>query len=201
MIHIFLLIVISYIIGSIPTGYIFGKGLKGIDIREVGSGNVGATNVARSIGKKAGIVVLIIDFLKGFVAVAVIPAGFERFFSGVVLPENIYIFLAGAVIAGHIWTVFLKFKGGKGVATTAGVMTALSPGIFLGALAIWVIVFCICRYVSLASILAATMLPVLSVLTGKPIEFTLFSAVLCLIGVYSHRSNIRRLIQGTEKKL
>ncbi|MFH1799071.1 MAG: glycerol-3-phosphate 1-O-acyltransferase PlsY [Candidatus Omnitrophota bacterium] len=201
MIHSFLLVFTAYILGSIPTAYIFGKVLKGIDIRKVGSGNVGATNAARSIGKKAGIVVLIIDFLKGLAAITVIPMAFQWIFPNVSLPDNISIFLAVAVISGHIWTVFLKFKGGKGVATTAGVMTGLAPGIFLGALAVWVIVFSVRRYVSLASILAAVTLPILSALTGKAIEFTLFCAVLCLIGVYSHRSNIKRLIQGTEKKL
>ncbi len=111
------------------------------------------------------------------------------------------ILVGASAIAGHIWTVFLKFKGGKGVATTAGVMVALAPWILLACLAIWVCIFAITKYVSLASIIASVALPVMAVLTGKSLDFILFCAVLCIVGVFAHRSNIKRLLQGEEKKI
>jgi glycerol-3-phosphate acyltransferase PlsY len=195
-------ILIAYIIGSMPTGYIFGKVLKGIDIREHGSGNVGATNVFRTVGKIPGIIVLVIDYLKGLAAVTVVPMLIIKIFPDAPLPgEKFYIFMGAAAIAGHIWTCFLKFKGGKGVATTAGVMSGLFPWIFLSGLVIWAIVFSISKYVSLASIAAAVSLPVLAVISGKDWTVVVFTGVLCMVGVYSHRSNIRRLIQGTESKI
>jgi glycerol-3-phosphate acyltransferase PlsY len=202
MIYILIAIVAAYLIGAIPTAYIFGKALKGIDIREHGSGNVGATNVARTVGKVPGLIVFVIDFLKGMVAVTVIPAILQSF-----LPDLrgsysfAYILLGAAAIAGHIWTCFLKFRGGKGVATTAGVMAGLSPGIFFGCMGIWIIVFAIWKYVSLASIVTSIALPVFAVLAAKKMDFIIFCAVLCLVGVYVHRSNIKRLIQGTESKI
>ena len=201
MIYILAVIAISYLIGSIPTAYIFGKLFKGIDIREYGSGNVGATNVMRTIGPVPGVIVFVIDFIKGFVAVTLVPFFLRRLFPEV-LDENslVYIFSAAAVIGGHIWTVFLRFKGGKGVATTGGVMVALAPDIMIGGLVVWVIIFVIWRYVSLASIAAAIALPVLSAITEKDIGFTVFCAVLCVVGLYAHRSNIKRLLQGTESK-
>ncbi len=195
-------LVISYIVGSIPTAYIFGKLLKGIDIREHGSGNVGATNVFRVIGKVPGIIVLIIDFLKGFLAVTIIPLVLELSYPGVFRGAIYFITLiGGAVIAGHIWTIFLKFKGGKGVATTAGVMIALAPLVFLSCLIIWAVIFFIWRYVSLASIVASCALPIMALVFGRSLSFIIFCCILCAVGVYGHRSNIKRLIQGTEKKL
>lgn len=192
----------AYLIGSIPTGYIIGRVLKGIDIRKHGSGNVGATNVFRTVGKVPGVIVLILDFLKGFIAVAVLPAAIARVFPDTPMGDStLYISMGSAAIAGHIWTCFLKFKGGKGVATTAGVMAALFPVIFISGLVIWVIVFVVSKYVSLASIAAAIALPALAIITGKDIKIIIFAAVLCMVGIYSHRSNIKRLIQGTENKI
>ena len=194
-------LIIAYFLGSIPTAYIFGKLLKNIDIREYGSGNVGATNVFRTVGKIPGIVVLLLDFLKGFTAVILIPIILER-----VLPtaaEHFFfvIFLGVSVISGHIWTVFLRFKGGKGVATTAGVMLGLSPWLLLAAFVVWVIVFSAWKYVSLASIIAATSLPIFAAIAGENFYFILFCAVLCIVGVFGHRSNIKRLIRGEERKI
>jgi glycerol-3-phosphate acyltransferase PlsY len=202
MIYAVLAVVIAYLIGSIPTAYIFGKVLKGFDIRQHGSGNVGATNVFRTIGKIPGIIVLVIDFLKGAVVVTLLPLALKKLFPGTSIPyEDIYIFLGAAAIAGHIWTVFLRFKGGKGVATTAGVMVGLFPVIFLIGLVVWVVVFAIWKYVSLASIAAAVSLPILAVLTGKDLKIVLFMAILCMVGIYGHRDNIKRLIQGKENKI
>ena len=112
-----------------------------------------------------------------------------------------YIIFGGASIAGHIWTIFLKFKGGKGVSTTAGVMAGMAPGIFLVGMVLWIVVFAVWKYVSLASLVAAISLPILAVLTGKNLTFVIFCAVLCMVGVYSHRANIKRLIQGTETSI
>ncbi|MFC1570330.1 glycerol-3-phosphate 1-O-acyltransferase PlsY [Candidatus Omnitrophota bacterium] len=202
MIYTFIALLTAYLIGSIPTGYIFGKVLKGIDVRKHGSGNVGATNVFRSVGKTAGIVVLVLDFLKGFVAVVFLPRVLFRVFPGMTEGDvSLYIIMGAAAIAGHIWTCFLRFKGGKGVATTFGVMAGLFPIIFVGCLAVWVIFFSIWKYVSLASIAACISLPLLALATGEDIRIVLFTAVLCMVGVYVHRSNIKRLIQGTESKI
>jgi len=202
MIYVALAIILSYLLGSIPTAYIFGKVLKKIDIRKYGSGNVGATNVFRVVGKLPGIIVLILDFLKGMVAVTIIPNILKEF-----MPDlspvygYIYIILGAAVIAGHIWTCFLGFKGGKGVATTGGVMAGVAPVVLLLALLVWIIVFSIWKYVSLASIFAAISLPIFALILGKNLDFLLFCSILCLVGVVSHRGNIKRLIQGNEKRL
>jgi glycerol-3-phosphate acyltransferase PlsY len=197
-----LIIFCSYLIGSFPTAYVFVRLFKRLDIREYGSGNVGATNAARVIGKKLALIVLALDFLKGTAAVTLLPIFFGKLFLKTGGFENIVYILAGAaVISGHIWTIFLKFKGGKGVATTAGVMAGLSPEILLSGLLLWLIIFFIWRYVSLASISAAIALPVLSLVFGKDLDFIIFVSIVCFVGVYSHRSNIRRLIQRNESKL
>ncbi len=202
MIYAFAAIVCAYLLGSIPTAYIFGRLLKGIDIRDHGSGNVGATNVFRTMGKGPGIAVFALDLAKGLIAVTILPMVFQRVFPGSwKFGGNVLLLLGASAIAGHIWTVFLKFKGGKGVATTAGVMAGLAPLIMAAGLVIWVVVFSIWRYVSFASIIAALSLPVMSVLFGRDIVFTLFCAILCIVGIYSHRSNIKRLLTGTEKKI
>ena len=203
MVYIIISLIAAYLLGSMPTAYIFAKVLSGVDIRAHGSGNVGATNVARTIGKVPGIIVLVIDILKGFAAVAILPLIIKKIFpdTGDSFNETVLVLLGMAVIFGHIWTVFLKFKGGKGVATTAGAMIALSPVIFGIAIVVWIIVFSIWKYVSLASIVAAITLPIASVITGKSFMFVVFSAVVCMIGIYTHRTNIKRLIQGSENRI
>jgi glycerol-3-phosphate acyltransferase PlsY len=202
MIYILLAVFAAYLIGAVPTGFIFAKAIKGIDIRQHGSGNVGATNVFRILGKGPGIAVFVVDFSKGLLAVTVIPLVFKQLFPGMsTLNGGLYLILGAAAIAGHIWTVFLNFKGGKGVATTAGVMAGLAPLLMLAGLIIWAVAFSIWRYVSLASILAAISLPTLAAITGKDIYFVFFCSVLCIVGIYSHRSNIKRLLNGTEKKM
>jgi glycerol-3-phosphate acyltransferase PlsY len=191
----------AYLVGSIPTGYIFCRILKKADIRALGSGNVGATNVFRTVGKIPGLMVFVLDFVKGTLAVTLMPAVTQKYFPGALSGyANAYVFLGGAVIAGHIWTCFLRFKGGKGVATTAGVMAGLSPMILLACLAIWIIVFMASKYVSLASISAAVSLPIFSLIFQKDLTFIVFTSVLCLVGVYAHRANIRRLLQGAENR-
>jgi len=202
MLYVIIAVIAAYFVGSIPTGYIVGKILKNIDIRECGSGNVGATNTFRTVGKIPGLIVLIIDFFKGYVAVTLLPLFIQQFFVEKDLSaEYIFILLGAAAIAGHIWTVFLNFKGGKGVATSAGVMAGLAPLVLLSAFICWLIVFIITRYVSLASIIAAMALPLFAVVFHKNISFVIFAAILCVVGVYKHKSNIKRLLNGEEKKL
>ena len=172
-------IIAAYLIGSIPTAYIFGKTLKGMDIRKYGSGNVGATNVFRTVGKVPGIIVLVLDYLKGFIAVTLIPHLVHMYTSDPVADQSIfYIALGAAAIVGHIWTCFLGFRGGKGVATTAGVMTGLYPGIFLTGLLIWILVFSIRKYVSLASLAAAASLPILAVIYKKDLTTIIFMSII-----------------------
>jgi glycerol-3-phosphate acyltransferase PlsY len=188
--------------GSIPTAFIFGKLIKGVDIRQHGSGNVGATNAMRILGRGPGLAVFAIDCFKGFAAVTFLPDYINKIFPGDLYENSVfYLVLAAAVVAGHIWTCFLSFKGGKGVATTAGAMLGLFPAIFFAGLVVWVLFFYLFKYVSLASLAAAVSLPVVSVLTNENLTTTIFMAILCLLGVYSHRENIKRLVQGSERKI
>jgi acyl phosphate:glycerol-3-phosphate acyltransferase len=199
-----MLIVISllaaYLIGSFPTSFLMAKFFKKIDIRQHGSGNVGATNVYRVVGKLPGVVVLLIDILKGVACVTILPLLLRRHVHAVD-PETLKILLGTAAIAGHVWTVFLKFKGGKGVATTAGVVACLAPKVFLLCLVVWVVSFIIFHIVSISSILSAVSLPIASLILGKPTSFLLFAVTLAIVGSYKHKANIRRLIRGEEKRL
>ena len=197
---LFIGFVSAYLIGSIPTAYIFGKVLKGIDIRQYGSGNVGATNVFRVIGKTPGIIALIIDALKGFICVTYV-ASFFLYIVPVVRPELYKILIGLFSIAGHNWTVFLKFKGGKGVATSAGVAIGLIPKIFWLGFLVWLVVFFVTGFVSLSSIIAVISVPILTLAFGQPGEIVVFMCLLCLVIVYKHRSNIKRLHNGEEKRI
>jgi len=187
--------VVSYLLGSIPTGFVWCKA-RGIDIRTVGSGNIGATNVMRALGKPIGITVLLIDAAKGFVPVFAAPAFFPQ--ADRTLLE---IVCCVAVVVGHNWTCWLKFKGGKGIATSAGALLAMLPMPLLWVLAIWGIVFAASRYVSLASIAAAVSLPVATWLITRDRTFIVFTAILGALAVYKHKSNIQRLLAGTENRI
>lgn len=197
---LFLGLASAYIVGSIPTAYIFGRVFKGIDIREYGSGNVGATNVFRVIGKVPGIIVLVIDTIKGLISVTYIASGFLQF-APVTRPELYTILVGLSAILGHNWTVFLKFKGGKGVATSAGVVMGLIPKIFWLGFLVWIITFFITGFVSLGSIIAVVSIPIFTLAFGEPAEIVIFMCLLCLIIVYKHRPNIRRLARGEEKRI
>jgi glycerol-3-phosphate acyltransferase PlsY len=198
-------VVLCYLIGSIPTGFITAKLARRIDIRRFGSGNVGATNTFRVLGKTAGIAVLIVDILKGVVAVVVIG---NHFCYDLPVSAGIYRMILGlAVISGHNWTVFLKFRGGKGVATTAGVLIGLgltrvfAPLLLAIPVVVWVVVFATMRYVSLASIVGAISLPVAACFTStSTVWAVLFCAVIALMVVYRHKSNIRRLLVNQENR-
>jgi acyl phosphate:glycerol-3-phosphate acyltransferase len=186
--------VVSYLLGSIPTGYLVAKA-KGIDIRAVGSGNIGATNVFRILGKAAGITVLLVDALKGFVACKFVAFGHAA-------PSEAHQMVAGLfAILGHNYTCWLRFKGGKGVATTAGVLLALAPVGFAVALATFLIVLALSRYVSLSSIAAAIVLPFGVWLAGGTTNMIALMTFLSAMAIYKHRANIKRLVAGTETRI
>ena len=200
-------LIIAYFIGSIPFAYIYGKLFRKIDIRQHGSGNVGATNVLRVFGKKAGIIVLLLDILKGYLPVmmAMCLVSHLPLFSGG-LDEALPVLVGIFAILGHTFTVFLSFKGGKGVATSAGVFLALSPLTIAGALLIFTIVVLITKYVSLGSMFAAVFLVITHSIifsrceSANPYIFY-FAILLSLFIIYKHKSNISRLIKGTENKI
>lgn len=202
MLSLLISLILAYLIGSIPTSFIFTKILKKVDIRKRGSGNVGATNVFRVAGKIPALIVLLLDVSKGVVAVFLLPESFFNNTIGITIGFEIYQILLGLfVIAGHIWSIFLKFKGGKGVATTAGVLLILAPKILICGLFIWILVFFAFRIVSVASIAASIFLPIFAVVFHRPLYFVLFCVLLCIVGAYKHKPNIKRLIRGEEKKL
>lgn len=197
--------VLSYFLGSIPTGYLVAKA-KGVDIRSVGSGNIGATNVFRILGKGPGIFVLSVDALKGFLACRLV-AGLVWKYLGHAGPEGSqtheYLAIAAGICAilGHNYTCWLNFKGGKGIATSAGVLIALVPKAFVVTLIVWLVVFLFGRYVSLASILAAVILPFATwQLEGSPV-LIFITSLMAALAIYKHRSNIQRLLNGTENRV
>ena len=187
--------VACYFLGSIPTGFLWAKAC-GIDIRTVGSGNIEATNVMRALGKGTGITVLLIDAAKGFLPVFVAPRIFPDL-NRSALEITCCVF----VIAGHNWTCWLKFKGGKGVATSAGALLAFLPWPLLCAVGVWAIVFAIWRYVSLASIAAAITIPVATWFIKKDVTLLIFTTVIGVVAIYKHKSNIQRLLAGTENRM
>ncbi len=194
-------VVLAYLIGSIPVAYIFGRVLKGIDIRQHGSGNMGATNAFRVLGKGPGTAVLILDIIKGIIPVTFLANAF-----GLTDALSLVI-ISVAVVAGHNWTIFLGFKGGKGMATSLGVLIGLAVQfevlriILLLVLLTWGAIFLLSGYVSLASITAAILFPILTVAFFEPLPLILMSIVLCVFIVFRHRSNIKRLMQGQENRV
>ena len=187
-------VLVSYLLGSFPTGYLAGK-MRGVDIRAVGSGNIGATNVFRTLGKTAGITVLAIDALKGFIACRFVPGLLEAAPS-----ENMKIAAGVAAILGHNYTCWLRFKGGKGIATSAGVLLGWLPWGLAIVLGVWLVVFAISRYVSLASIVAALALPAAAWLTDGSLRMIGIATLVGALAIYKHRANIRRLLDGTEHR-
>jgi acyl phosphate:glycerol-3-phosphate acyltransferase len=198
-----LIALLAYLLGSIPTGFLVGKS-RGLDIRAVGSGNIGATNVFRILGVRAGTFVLLIDALKGWVAVGLMAPLLISFFNGTTPSDNMResaeIVAAACAVVGHNYTCWLNFKGGKGIATSAGVLLALVSLPLIIILSVWVIVFALSRYVSLASILAAFTLPFATWITGHSLTLIIVTAALTVMAIYKHKANIRRLIDGTENR-
>lgn len=192
--------VVAYLLGSIPTGYLVGKA-KGVDLRAAGSGNIGTTNALRILGKPAGIFVLVVDGLKGYTACTwACDAALKLF--GIAADAELYRIVAGvSAVVGHNFTCWLRFRGGKGVATSAGVYFALSPLAAGVALGTWVVVFAISRYVSVASIAAAIALPATVWLTPNSPALRLVTTALGLLVIWKHKGNIGRLLNGTESRV
>ncbi len=192
-----LVFIFAYLLGSIPNGYIFGKKFAGKDIRNYGSGNVGATNVARVAGYKVGLLVAILDIAKGYVAVLLAQY--------LLLPEYSMGFVFAVVllaVIGHNWSVFLSFNGGKGVATSVGIILRLFPYSLLVLFIVWIIMIIITKMVSVGSILGAISLPFsVALIYSTDTSYLIFSTIITLLIIFSHRSNIKRLINGNENKM
>jgi glycerol-3-phosphate acyltransferase PlsY len=191
----------GYLLGSIPTGYLVAKA-KGVDIRAVGSGNIGATNVFRTLGKPAGIIVLLIDGLKGFAACAwAVDLIWRRWGGESVDIEYLRITAGLAVVLGHNYTCWLHFKGGKGIATSGGALAALVPWALIIILIIFILVFALSRFVSLGSIAAAAALPIATWLTGSSLTMIVVTTLMSVLAIYKHKANIQRLMNGTENRV
>ena len=194
----------SYLFGSIPFGYLAGK-IGGIDIRKVGSGNIGATNVVRTLGKRYGYPVFLLDFLKGFGAVKISMSIATDARPGWGSPEILGILAAVASVIGHSFPLWLKFRGGKGVATSAGALFGLMPLAALIAVVIWVLVFWFTRYVSVASLVTSVTLPLiilimtrLNQIHGNALFYS--SLGIAAVVIWRHRSNFSRLMRGSEPR-
>jgi glycerol-3-phosphate acyltransferase PlsY len=195
---------LGYFLGSFPAGYFAGR-LAGVDIRSVGSGNIGATNVLRILGKRWGYPVFVIDALKGFAAVRLAFVLVKYFPAAKPYAEYFAILTAIMSVAGHTFPIWLRFKGGKGVATSAGALFGLMPWVVPCVFVVWLIVFEISRYVSLASIIAAISLPSIASLFAhwKFIDtwaLVYFSILIMALVLWRHRSNFSRLLEGTEQR-
>jgi len=189
-----LIIISCYLLGSIPFGYIVGKLFKKVDIREFGSGNIGATNALRILGPSLASFVVIGDIGKGIFSIYL-----AQYFN---IDNLLILTIAGlAVICGHDWSLFLGFKGGKGIATTIGVVFAFNPIIALLAVTVWVIVIITTRYASLSSIFALISIFVFTILFKQPYEYIAFSAIILVLGIFKHKDNIERLKLKKERKI
>lgn len=187
----FIVIATAYLIGSIPTGLLLGKAY-GIDVRKEGSGNIGATNLYRTVGRKVGVITLVGDCLKGL-----LPVVFISYSS---FPADVAAWVGLAAFCGHVFSVFLKFKGGKGVATALGVFLALAPLAVVIAIALFAVLMFIWRYVSLGSISAAAAMPFAVYFMGGSRPVIIVTVVIALIVIIRHHENISRLLAGTENK-
>ena len=197
ILQIFAVVVGAYIIGSIPTGYIVVKLITGQDIRTVGSGSTGATNVKRVLGKKWFFTVMLLDAIKGALPV-VLAYFFGTCFKDIgLLPVLAAVF----VIIGHSKSIFLKFTGGKSVASGVGTLLALNWQVGLIIAVVWAVITWISRYVSLGSIIALALAPVVMWLLNSPLAYIIYSAVAALYVIYLHRENIKRLLAGNENKV
>lgn len=196
--------VFAYLLGSLPNGYWLGKYLQGIDIREHGSGSTGATNVFRTLGKKAGITVLIADLLKGVVAVGAVKV-FFALLEHPLIPEYwepwLVTLAAFAAVIGHSKSIWLNFTGGKSVATSLGVLFVMSPLVALGTIIVFASVFAIWRIVSLSSICGAIAVNLLMLVLNQPLPYIIFAAIAGTYVIWRHQSNIQRLLEGKEPKL
>lgn len=190
---VFAFIVLAYLAGSFPTSYLVGR-MRGIDLRAHGSGNLGATNTFRVLGAWAAIPVLIIDVLKGLG-----PATWFVTWDGTGDTRLAVVYGLAAII-GHVWSVFLRFRGGKGIATGAGVLLALAPVTTMVALLVWIGIVSLTRMVSAASLAAASLVPLLAWMMDQPAHTIVFCLVIAVFVWWTHRDNVRRLLAGTEHR-
>ena len=188
-----LLLAIGYLLGSTPSGYLTGRWLKGIDLRDCGSGSTGATNVLRNVGKGPALAVFLVDVGKGALAVLL-----AKSFG---LNDWMQVLAGLAALAGHIWPVWLGWKGGKAVATGFGMFLGLAWPVGLACFGMFVAVISIFRIVSLSSVVAALSLPLLMILSGQSAAYLSVSLVAMVLVLWRHRSNIQRLIAGTEPRI
>jgi glycerol-3-phosphate acyltransferase PlsY len=205
---VFAVVACAYLLGSLPTAYLVARWRKGVDIRQHGSGNVGATNVARVIGKAAGLAVLAVDIAKGWAAVTWLPQEIATlgWFGADAQEIGIALYRARAVagagvVAGHIWSGFLKGSGGKGVATSAGVLLGVSPVVCGVVVLIWLSVVLVTRIISISSVVATLVAPAIMLLAAEPPLFVAMSAVAAVLVVGRHRDNLRRLFRHEEPRL
>ncbi|MBS4534215.1 glycerol-3-phosphate 1-O-acyltransferase PlsY [Clostridium sp. D2Q-14] len=194
MLKILLIGLISYIVGNFSSSYILGKILKNIDIRTKGSGNAGATNALRVFGKKIGLITFILDVLKGIIAVII---------GQMILGDTGRLIAGIFVVIGHNWPIILGFKGGKGIAATIGAVTFINPLPAIIAIIIGILIIIKTRYVSLGSIMAMALVPIISLVVVRPFDlrFFIFLLILAIMAIYRHKTNIRRLLNGEESKL
>ncbi len=200
MFYLILSILTSFLIGSFPTSFLLGKIKKNIDIRNFGSGNVGATNAFRVLGAIPGLVTLIVDIGKGLIAVLFVAT---FFYTKTFSPELITfkIFSGLSCICGHDWSVFLKFRGGKGIATSAGVIAGINFPVLLIGMGVWLITFLLTRYVSLASIVSSVSIPVATAILGAPIGVVIFTIIISVLIVIRHKRNIKGFFTHTESRI
>ena len=190
---------VAYLVGSVPTGYVLAR-LKRVDVRTVGSGNIGATNVARTAGKGLGIATLVFDAAKGALPVLVAAALAPEIHSGARFATALQCVAALGAVVGHVFSIALRFRGGKGVATALGAIAALDPSVLWAPLVVFAIAFALSRRVSLGSILAAASAPLAALLVGSSSLVVLTLVLIAAIIIARHRENIRRLQAGTEPR-
>ncbi|MGD2035292.1 MAG: glycerol-3-phosphate 1-O-acyltransferase PlsY [Bacteroidales bacterium] len=196
-----LLIIFAYLIGSVPSSVWIGKRFHGTDVREHGSGNAGFTNTVRVLGWKAGLPVFLIDVLKGYVAVSIVRLT-EVYIQGTADFVNFQLILGAAAVLGHIFPIYVGFKGGKGVATLLGILLAIQPQPTLICLGIFVVVFLTTRYVSLSSMIAGISFPILIIFVFKTTisSLVIFSMIVSILLILTHQKNIERLLNREESK-
>jgi glycerol-3-phosphate acyltransferase PlsY len=214
MLNLLTIIFLSYLVGSIPTSILLTKAIKGVDVRDYGSGNAGATNASRVLGKRFGLLVVILDALKGVFAVVIIA---RLYLGSFPFPNTtpfddftLVQFIAGiSAVIGHIWTVFAGFKGGKGIATGLGVLVSIVTVDMLVGVGVFILVASLSKYVSLASISAAISVPIIMIVRENIFGIDIpsyhnilpFAFAMALLVIYTHRANINRLLQGNENKI